>query len=691
MMNRWEKIEGSPFPLGATWIAAEQAFNFSLYSKHAETVRLLLYSPTDPVRPVYEYNFDYLKHKSGPIWHCRVSRQDVADARYYAYRVDGPAPEEGFNWHNFDFEKILLDPYAKEVYFPELFSREAASQPGSNAGKAPLGLLPCEENAFDWSDVISPRHDSDLVIYEMHVKGFTQHPSSGIAEAKRGTFLGVVDKIPYLVDLGVTAVELMPIFQFDPAENNYWGYMPLNFFAPHHEYSTGLRPGQQRTEFRTMVKALHAAGIEVFLDVVYNHTCEGDHRGPIYSLKGIDCSSAYLITGQSNVPFANYSGTGNTVHTANRAMRQMILDSLCYWDIEMHVDGFRFDLASIFTRNSDGSINTDDPPIISQIGMEPVLANNRLIAEPWDSGGEFQLGKKFPGQRWMQWNSRYRDTLQRVVRGDAGLVGDLMTRIYGSDDLFPDDRSHAYQPMMSVNYISSHDGSTLYDLLTYNTKRNWPNGNNNLDGAVEYGWNCGWEGDEGVPPETMQRRKQLAKNFVCLLMLSNGTPMFRMGDEFLQTQRGNNNPYNQDNDTSWLNWERLKVYEDIFRFFKRMIAFRKSHVSISRSRFWRGDVKWYGADRLVDLSGTSQQLAYCLHGASHDDDDIYVMINTADAPIHFGIHEGTPGHWQRVIDTARECPEDIVDSFAAPISDVSYPVSGRSVVVLLKSTGKRIA
>ncbi|MDZ4851388.1 MAG: isoamylase [Pirellulaceae bacterium] len=684
MMNRWEKLEGSPFPMGVTWIADEHSFNFSLYSKHAEAVRLLLYSPGDLIYPVYEYDFDFLKNKSGPVWHCRINRQDIADAGYYAYRVDGPAPERGFNWHHFDFEKILLDPYAKAVFIPDNFSRESACQPGSNAGKAPLGILPFEECVFDWGDDLSPRHDWNLVIYEMHVRGFTRNPNSGIESSRQGTFLGIVDKIPYLKELGVTAVELMPVFQFDPDEKNYWGYMPLSFFAPHQGYATELHACQQRAEFRTMVKSLHAAGIEVILDVVYNHTCEGNSQGPTYSLKGIDSSTAYVMTGNPKAPFANFSGTGNTLHTANRAIRRMILDSLCYWENEMHVDGFRFDLASIFTRNSDGSINTHDPPIISQIGMEPLLSNNRLIAEPWDADGAFQLGNKFPGQRWMQWNARYRDTLQRFVRGDAGLVGDLMIRLYGSDDLFPDDRIHAYQPTMSVNYITSHDGFTLYDLVTYSEKRNWANGHGNKDGAHEYSGNCGWEGEEGVPPEILRLRKRLVKNFVCLLMLSNGTPMFRMGDEFLQSQQGNNNPYNQDNETSWLDWGRLKQFEDVFRFFKLMIEFRKSHPLISRSRFWRSDVRWYGVGHMVDLSERSLQLAYCLHGASQNDTDIYVMINSADEAIDFGIHEGVVGQWQRIIDTARESPEDILDSFAAPVDNAIYSVSARSVVVLLR-------
>ena len=683
-MPTWSQVEGSPFPLGATWTDRDQAYNFSIYSKHAEAVHLLLYTAGDTTHPIIEYAFDYLKNKSGPIWHCRIAGSEVGDARYYAYRVDGPAPEPGFNWHHFDFEKILLDPYAKAVHFPEPFNREAARQPGSNAGQAPLGVLPTEQCPFDWEDDTPRRHESDLVIYELHVRGFTNHANSGVPDSHRGTFSGVIDKIPYLVELGVTAVELMPVFQFDPDEGNYWGYMPLNFFSPHHAYATDPNSCQQDNEFKLMVKELHRAGIEVILDVVYNHTCEGDQLGPTYSFKGIDSSTFYMMTGDANHPFANYSGTGNTIHTANRAVRRGIVDSLRYWDSQMHVDGFRFDLASVFTRNSDGSINLTDPPIVSQIGTDPELTDNRLIAEPWDAGGEYQLGLKFPGQRWMQWNARYRDTLQRFVRGDDGLVGELMLRLYGSDDLFPDDRLHAFQPGLSVNYITSHDGFTLYDLVSFREKNNWANGEGNCDGANEFSSDYGWEGIERVPTEVMQIRKKQVKNFICLLMLSNGTPMFRMGDEFLQTQNGNNNPYNQDNETTWLNWDRLEEHSDIFRFFREIIAFRKAHPSISRSRFWRDDVKWYGAEHLVGMSPASHQLAFCLHGAFQQDDDLYVMINAGVESVEFGIYEGQPGDWQRVVDTSLVSPDDFAS--VRPIVDAThYVVSDRSVVVLAKT------
>ncbi len=684
-MNAWERQEGSPFPLGVVWIIGASAFNFALYSRHATRVQLLLYSSADVVNPVYEVDLNYLRNKSGPIWHCRVPCDAVGGAAYYAYRVDGPPPQKEYEWHDFDFEKILLDPFAHSVFFPETFSREAACRPGSNAGQAPLGVLPTQLCEFDWGEDWGPRHGSDLVIYELHVRGFTKHASSGVAPERRGTYLGLVDKIPYLVELGVTAVELMPVFQFDPDDGNYWGYMPLSFFSPHHAYATHPEACNQREEFCTMVKALHAAGIEVILDVVYNHTCEGDRRGPTYSWKGIDSSTAYIMTGNPDAPYANFSGTGNTLHTANRAIRRLIMDSLRYWDSQMHVDGFRFDLASVFTRRSDGSINLHDPPIINLIGTDSDLSDNRLIAEPWDASGEVQLGQKFPGQRWMQWNSLYRDVVQRFVRGDAGLVPDLMTRLYGSCDLFPDDLPNALQPSLSVNYITSHDGSTLYDLVAYDHKSNWANGEENRDGAHEYRWNSGWEGDAGVTPDVMRLRKQQVKNFITLLLLSNGTPMFRMGDEFMQTQGGNNNPYNQDNETSWLDWGRMDENSDIHLFFRSMIAFRKSHPSISRSRFWREDIKWYGVEHWVDMSSSSRQLAYCLHGDSQQDADLYVMLNMDSRPVTFGIQEGAAGDWQRMIDTSRPSPEDFVEEPRSERVDcVSYTVEPRAVVVLMR-------
>ena len=684
--SRWGAAEGLPFPLGASWFEEEQAFNFALYSKHAGSVELLLYTPADIESPVVVYRFEPLKNKSGRIWHCRMPLEALKGAAYYAYRIDGPLPAGRFEWHAFDRGKVLLDPYARSVFFPPSFDRLAAARPGSNAGRAPLGVLSFEREAAGRPAAKHVRHEAATVIYELHVGGFTRHPSSGLSPQTRGTYAGVIEKIPYLLELGVTVVELMPVFQFDPSGGDYWGYGPISFFAPHNGYLSRSGAESQRAQFREMVDALHAAGLEVVLDVVYNHTGEGDHTGPTYSFKGIDNSTYYMITDRPEQPYANYSGTGNTLHCANRAVRRMIMDSVRHWAHDMGVDGLRFDLASVFTRNTDGSINVADAPLLSDVASDPELAGLRFIAEPWDAAGAYQLGRAFPGVTACQWNGQFRDDLRRFVRGDPGMVAQLMRRLYGSDDLFPDDRMNAYRPHQSVNYVTSHDGFTLYDLVAYSTKRNWANGHGNTDGADEnYSWNCGWEGDDGVPPEVAALRRRQAKNFCCLLLLANGTPMLRAGDEFLQTQGGNNNPYNQDNETAWLDWRRLEANAGVFRFFRLMIAFRKAHPSLARSRFWREDVRWYGVGREPDLSWQSHSLAFALHGAREQDCDLYVMINAYREDLDFELQEGAPREWRRVIDTSRDSPLDFLEpGDEASLDSPRYRVAARSVVVLAR-------
>lgn len=680
----WPSFEGSPMPLGVTYIPEEKAYNFALYSKNATEVTLLLFSEEDHEKPLLEVWLEPLSHKTKRVWHCRLRESDLEGARHYAYRVDGPK-DSGPNPRNaFDPEKLLLDPYAKGVLFPAAFDREAAKRPGSNAGRAPLGIFRRGETRFDWNHDKSPLHYSDAIIYELHVKGFTASRSSNIADSLRGTYAGLIEKIPYLKDLGVTIVELMPVHQFDPQEGNYWGYMTLNFFSPHFAYAS--RPQSAITEFKEMVRALHAAGIEVILDVVYNHTAEADHWGPTYSFKGIDNASFYLLTHDAAVPYANYSGTGNTLNCADPFVRNLILDSLRYWVTEMHVDGFRFDLASILTRSEDGSIDWDDPPLLSAIRTDPVLSKARLIAEPWDAGGAYQLGTSFPGMFWHQWNGKFRDDIRRFVRGDLGCVPHVMRRLYGSDDLFPDRIEEARRPFYSINYIVAHDGFTLYDLVSYNERKNEANGHNNADGPADnYSWNCGTEGDDGVTREVVALRKRQAKNLCCLLMLSNGIPMFMAGDEFLHTQGGNNNPYNQDNETTWLDWERLREHSDFFRFFKMMIAFRKAHPTICRSRFWRDEIRWRGVGPTTDLSYHSHSLAYFLNGHSQEDADLYVMVNAYTEPLSFTIFDGLQKPWSRVVDTSLASPEDI----CAPGSEFSvigskYLVQPRSIVVLIQ-------
>jgi glycogen operon protein len=686
--HAWAEQEGTPLPLGATWLADERAYNFALYSKHADRVTLVLFADGASVDATVTVSLDPLRHKSGRVWHCRLTEAEMRGCRYYAYSVAGPAPAGRTEWHAFDPDKILLDPYAPAVYFPPAFSRTAAALPGSNAGRAPLGVLPAPHASHDECSIDesqrAPVHESDAVIYELHVRNFTRHPSSGVATDTRGTFAGVIEKIPYLVELGITIVELMPVFQNDPGMPDRWGYMPLSFFAVERSYSTSAAPDAPHEEFRNMVSAFHRAGIEVVIDVVYNHTCERGADGPTYSFKGIDNSTYYLMTGNASAPYADYSGTGNTMHCGNQAVRKMVLDGMRHWRA-LGVDGFRFDLASIYARGEDGAIRLDDPPIFGEIAADPDFATVRMIAEPWDSAA-YQLGRGFAGSTWQQWNGSFRDDIRRFVRGDPGMVPAVMRRLYGSDDLFPDDLLHAYRPSQSVNYVTCHDGPTLYDLVSYNYKHNWANGQENRDGPPQsFTWNCGWEGDNGLPDEVAALRIRQAKNLLTLLFLANGTPMLRAGDEFLHTQEGNDNPYNQDNATTWLDWTRQERYAEMVRFTKLAIEFRKMHPSLGRSRFWRDDVRWYSDGSAAPLSPEAQSIAYCLHGSSQRDDDIYVMINASQQPMSFEIREGHADDWRRVIDTARPSPDDFrATGDAAAVGDLPYLVSARSIVVLVR-------
>ena len=673
----WATIEGLPYPLGVSWSEDDQAYNFALYSKHATSVELLAFGD-DLTAPRYARRLDPLVHKSGRIWHCRVPAAALAGCRTYGYRVDGPGPAGPFEHHAFHPEKLLVDPYARGIVFPPAFDRAAAIGDAPNLGRAPLGVLEPPGPRRTAPRTRAPWHEADALIYELHVRGFTQHASAGVSPRARGTFAGVVEKIPYLQELGVTIVELMPVFQRDPAAGDYWGYMPVSFFAP----DAGYAPAGEAPEdaFRAMVDALHAAGIEVVIDVVYNHTAEGGDAGPIYSLKGLDNSTYYLM---KDGTYANYSGCGNSLNANNRFVRKMLLDSMRYWVREMHVDGFRFDLASVFARSPDGSINFEDPPLFGDIAADPAFDRVRLIAEPWDAAGAYELGRAFPGIAFLQWNGRFRDDVRRFVRGDAGMTGALMQRLYGSDDLFPDDVLDAYHAYQSVNHVTSHDGFTLYDLVSYTQRRNQANGHGNTDGPAEnWSSNSGWEGDEGAPAPVRALRERQAKNLVALLLLANGTPMLRAGDELLHTQGGNTNPYNQDNATSWLDWRRRDAYPGFWRFVQQMIALRKAHPSLARSRFWRDDVRWFSPHGAVDLDAPA--LAVALHGASQGDDDLYLMINGGAADAHFVVQvDGGP--WQVLVDTARPSPEDIELAHPRVLARPSHLVEARSVVVLRRT------
>jgi isoamylase len=669
MLDEWERLEGGPSPLGVRWIAENQAYNFAIYSKYAEHVTLLLYGEHDFAAPLLSIPFEFPRNKTNRIWHVRVPAAMAEGARYYGYRVFGPFnPDKG---QRFDDQKILLDPYAIGVFFPPGHSRAAACGPGSNAGQAPLGVLPSNKPTRLAVRPRGPRYGHELVIYEMHVRGFTQRNNSGVSGDARGKFAGVVAKIPYLQRLGVTAVELLPVQQFDPQEGNFWGYMTLNFFSPHLDYGRDGTAEGTLAEFRWMVDELHQAGIEVFLDVVYNHTTEGDVDGPTYSFRGIDNSSYYALDPRDLAKYANFSACGNDLRTARPIVRRLIVDSLRYWVQEMGVDGFRFDLASIFARSDDGTVNVSDPPIIAEIGSNADLQNTRLIAEPWqgEPGGGYLIGGVFPGKTWSQWNDHFRNDVRGFVRGEPNLVSNLMTRLYGSTDLFPDTRVDAFRRYQSINYVDCHDGLTMCDLVSYTIDN-------------QHSWSCGQEGSNGVPADVVALRRQQIKNFCCLLMLSNGTPMFVAGDEFMNTQQGNSNPWNQDNETTWLDWALVERNAEIVRFFQNMIAFRKAHPSIGRSTGWGADVTWHGVDAAPDLSPDSRCLAFHLRGEAVADSDIYVMINASWRDLVFIIQ--APGPWVRIVDTSQGSPVDIVDATTAPaVGDSRCAVAGRSIMVLI--------
>ncbi|MGE0395325.1 MAG: glycogen-debranching protein [Kofleriaceae bacterium] len=656
----WAASEGLPYPLGVTWCEDEAAYNFALYSKHATSVRLVLFGANDLERPHVEVELAPLVNKSGRIWHCRLAAERIAGCRYYGYRVDGPEGEAPFDLHAFCPDRVLADPYARSIVM---------------AGSRVLGDIEATAHSFEPMNEPRPRHDGDALIYELHVGGFTRHESAGVRAEQRGTFAGVIEKIPYLRELGVTVVEVMPVFQFDQTRD-YWGYMPITFFAPHRGYA---RPGSSAlAEFRSMTTALHRAGIEVIVDAVYNHTAEGGAGGPTYNFKGIDNSTYYLMRDGT---YADFSGCGNSINARNRYVRKMLLDSMRFWANEMQVDGFRFDLASVFARDENGQLDTQDGAVISDIASDPTFDGLRMIAEPWDSDAS-ALGRAFPGVTWLQWNARFRDDVRRFLRGDPNTTASLIRRIYGSDDLFPDDVMGAYHAYQSVNYITSHDGFTLYDLLSYTQKRNHANGHDNLDGPLEeWSSNCGHEGDDGLPPSVLALRERQAKNAIALALLANGTPMLRAGDELLQTQRGNSNPYNQDNATSWLDWSRRDRFPGHWRFVQQMIAFRRQHPAIARSRFWRDDVRWFGPNGVADLS--QPKIAWSLDGASQGDRDLYVIVNGSPDADTFVVQQN--GHpWRVAIDTARPSPDDIELARPRPLEHPSYVAQGRSVVVLVR-------
>jgi isoamylase len=682
---------GTPYPLGAT--VTGDGVNFCVFSKNGTGVKLLLYDACDQTQPSRVIRLDPTQHRSFYYWHVFVP--GIQPGQLYAYRVYGPHnPQEGF-W--FDGSKVLLDPYARAVMYGENYDREVARRCGvANDAESLKGVVH-DPTLYDWEgDMPLERSGGGTVIYEMHVRGFTQDVSSGVTVDRKGTFSGVIEKIPHLLELGVTAVELLPIHQFDEqisvgnGLHDYWGYNSIGFFAPHRGYSS--RPDDPLgpvNEFRDMVKALHRAGIEVILDVVYNHTAEGNELGPTLSFRGFE-SRAYYIMESCRRSYANYSGCGNTLNGNHSIVRRMIIDSLRYWVQEMHVDGFRFDLASVLARDESGQPLLN-PPILWEIESDPVLASTKLIAEAWDAAGLYQVGN-FIGHRWGEWNGRFRDDIRRFVRGDSGMVSHVASRLVGSPDLF---RTKERDPHRSINYVTCHDGFTLHDLVSYEAKHNLANGEENRDGSdSNWSWNCGEEGPSRHA-DILPLRKQQMKNLITILMLSHGTPMFAMGDEFARTQQGNNNAYCQDNSVSWLQWTPPEEYEDLQRYFQVLIRYRRGLELFRCKYFWdsgltknnlRPGISWHGVHPgEPDWHDDSHSLAYTI-GFPDGRETLYGIWNAYWQPLMFHLPPTLAGRkWVRVLDTSLVTPEDIIDpvedSHRIPWLEPTYLAQARSTIL----------
>ena len=676
---------GQSYPLGAT--VYPDGVNFSLFSKSCEVLELLLFDDPAAKKPARVIRFDPNRNKTYYYWHIFVP--GIGAGQLYGYRAYGPcAPELG---HRFDGGKVLVDPYARAVS-TENYHRRAAMRPGDNCAHAMKSVV-VDPMAYDWQDDAPARLPySSTVIYEMHVGGFTHHANSGVAADKRGTYAGLIEKIPYLKQLGITAVELLPVQQFDaqdapPGLSNYWGYSPVAFFAPHNRYSSRSDPTGPVDEFRDMVKALHRAGIEVILDVVFNHTAEGGEDGPVLSFKGLENEAYYILDQNDMARYLDYSGCGNSIRANHSIVRRLILDCLQYWVKEMHVDGFRFDLASVMARDENGK-PVENPPVLWSIESDPVLAGSKIIAEAWDAAGLYQVGS-FIGHRWAEWNAQFRDDVRRVVKGDAGMVQKLAARIVGSPELYTQpDR----EPNRSINFITCHDGFTLNDLVSYNQKHNEANGENNRDGTdANYSWNCGVEGPTDDPKIEALRQRQI-KNLLTLLFVSEGTPMMLMGDEVRRTQQGNNNAYCQDNEISWFDWSLPEKHGDLLQFVRKLITYTQSLEIFREERFWfaaregeESHITWHGV-RLgqPDWGENSHSLAFTLHH-KQSGEHLHVMLNSYWQALPFELPPLLTGEsWHRLIDTALPAPDDFCEPDAAPrIHEDVYRVPLRAVAVLV--------
>ncbi len=679
---------GETAPLGAS--VCPDGVNFSVFSKHASLIELLLFDDGDSTQPSHIIPLDPQSHRTYHYWHAFVP--GLGPGQVYGYRAHGPFnPAHG---HRFDGDKVLLDPYGLAVAVPAQYDRNRAARPGPNAADAMKSVV-ADPTRYDWEgDTPLRRPFAQTIIYEMHVRGFTRHASSAVSPSKRGTYAGLIEKIPYLKDLGVTAVELLPVFQFDPqaapsGHVNYWGYQPVSFFAPHHGYSSRPDPLGVLDEFRDLVKALHRAGLEVILDVVFNHTAEGGHDGPTLCHRGL-ANDIYYILDSDKSRYADYTGCGNTLNANQPIVRRLIQDSLRYWVAEMHVDGFRFDLASVLSRDERGE-PLPNPPVLWDIESDPQLAGTKLIAEAWDAAGLYQVGR-FVGDTWQEWNGRFRDDVRRFLKADHASVSGVATRFLGSPDLFGHEEREAEQ---SIHFVACHDGFTLNDLVSYNHKHNEANGENNRDGSDDnLSWNCGVEGPtDDVAIDTVRNRQ--VKNFLALTLLAVGAPMLLMGDEVRRTQLGNNNAYCQDNEISWFDWTLLQRHGDIHRFVKELIAFRQRRdvtvggTTLSLNELLRrADLDWHGTSlNRPDWGENSHSLAFTMKSL-RSRFRLHGMLNAYWEPLSFELPPATVSEhrWRRCIDTSLVSPDDVRRWEEAPIVESNrYVVQPRSIALVARA------
>jgi glycogen operon protein len=662
--------------------------NFCVFSRYAQEIDLLLFENDSSTEPYEVIRLDPKVHRTFFFWHIFVD--DLPEGTFYNWRVRGVCDTRTIGCR-IDGDKALLDPWAVTVS-DRLWNREIASRPGDNVATAIRARVVRDQ--YDWEGD-SPLHIplNAAVIYEMHVGGFTHHPASGVTHP--GRFGAVIEKIPYLRDLGITHVELMPVMAFDSQDvppktaamglENYWGYSTHSFFAPHPGFA--VDPAQARDEFRDLVKALHRAGIGVILDVVFNHTAEGGVGGPTINFKGLGNEMFYHLDPTDRRLYRDYTGCGNTVNCNHPMVTRFLIDALLYWVRQMHVDGFRFDLASALARGEDGNPQYH-APILWATELSPTLGRSHIIAEAWDAAGLYQVGD-FPGYRWAEWNGRYRDVIRSFVKGDPGLIAEVATRMTGSSDMYAD---RGRLPSNSINFVTCHDGFTLWDLVSYNEKHNEANGEDNRDGHNHsLSWNCGVEGPSDDPSILALRRRQ-ARNFIAILMLSQGVPMLRAGDEVLQSARGNNNTYCQNNEISWFDWTLLHDNCGMHTFVRGMIAFRQRHPTLHRKRFLTGeprsgddvpDIRWHGVglDRPNWDDPEARSLAFTLAGAKPEEPPLHVMLNMGEDRLEFAVPRMHGWSWHLAIDTDRE-PALLELCDQTPIPEGRVPVNPRSLVVL---------